>query len=154
MKLRHLLVKAAPASAISSLADPALGYVNVTVELVDASSVTTLNPFDSLDTEMVEALAGVGLIVGSLQASKKQQQIKRQWIRLIPIVTKKKTTHDLTQGTHHQLLLEPINSALRYLLFATNERPTGPRQCASSSQRGDPFVFVGCVFFFVAGAEP
>ncbi len=57
LKLRHLLARAAPASLIASLLDPALGNVNETVLVEDASSETTVSPLGRVVTEALLALA-------------------------------------------------------------------------------------------------
>ena len=66
LKDKHLLIRAAPFSSMASLAEPALGYVMVTVEVEQAFSVTTISPFESVETEPEVALAGSGFKEGSL----------------------------------------------------------------------------------------
>ena len=67
LKARHLLARAAPCSATDSLEEPALGKVRVTVEVEEASSVTTVRPLGRVDTEGELALAAVGVDDGTLQ---------------------------------------------------------------------------------------
>lgn len=60
-------MSAAPDSSKLSEEDPPLGYVMVTVDVEQASSVTTMSPLGSVLTEALLALAGSGLVVGRLQ---------------------------------------------------------------------------------------
>ena len=66
LKAIHLLAKAAPFSDTVSLELPAFGKVNDTVDVLEAVSVTIVNPFDSVVTEALLASDGVGVTLGSL----------------------------------------------------------------------------------------
>ena len=68
LKARHLLARAAPCSATDSLEEPALGKVRVTVEVEEASSVTTVRPLGRVDTEGELALVAVGVDDGTLRS--------------------------------------------------------------------------------------
>lgn len=57
LKLRHLLARAAPASSVASLFDPALGNVKEIVLVDAASSETTVSPLGSVVTDALLALA-------------------------------------------------------------------------------------------------
>jgi hypothetical protein len=75
-----LLARAAPCSATDSPEEPALGKVRVTVEVEEASSVTTVRPLGRVDTEGELALAAVGVDDGTLQLrlqAKKRQSYTR-----------------------------------------------------------------------------
>lgn len=67
LKARHLLARAAPCSATDSPEEPALGKVRVTVEVEEASSVTTVRPLGRVDTDGELALAAAGDDDGTLQ---------------------------------------------------------------------------------------
>lgn len=62
----HLLAKAAPASKLDSEEDPAVGKVRVRVDVLDASSVTTVSPDGNTVLEAVEALRVDGVVAGTL----------------------------------------------------------------------------------------
>lgn len=51
LKARHLLARAAPASLVASLLDPAFGKVKVTVDVDEESSETTVSPLGRVVTE-------------------------------------------------------------------------------------------------------
>jgi hypothetical protein len=68
LKAKHLLIKAAPFSPNPSDPEPAFGKVIVTVEVEAASSVTTVNPLESLVTDADEAFAVSGVVLGRLNS--------------------------------------------------------------------------------------
>ena len=67
LKFMHLFTNAAPCSSKLSPAEPALGYVIMTVELTHESSVATVNPLGKVLTDTDVALAGWGVGVGKLR---------------------------------------------------------------------------------------
>lgn len=66
LKDKNLLANAAPDSPNVSEADPALGKVRVMVEVVEASSETTVSPLESVVTEALLALDAEGNVEGIL----------------------------------------------------------------------------------------
>ena len=66
LKARQRLTSAAPCSSNISSADPAFGYVMVTVLVLHAPSVTTVSPLGSVVTEADVALAFSGDRLGRL----------------------------------------------------------------------------------------
>jgi len=67
LKDKYRLAKAAPASEVCSLDEPALGNVNETVETREASSVTTVSPDARVVTEEELPFLGDGDVVGTLR---------------------------------------------------------------------------------------
>lgn len=66
LKARHLLASAAPASDAVSEEDPAEGNVKETVEVEDASSVTTMRPLGRVLMSVLDELELVGEVDGRL----------------------------------------------------------------------------------------
>jgi hypothetical protein len=78
LNAKHLLIRAAPSSPNISEPDPALGYVMVTVDVEQASSVTTINPLGRVLTDALLALAACGDNDGRLMCYEKKTKRNRE----------------------------------------------------------------------------
>lgn len=81
----HLLASAAPASYLLSEEDPAEGKVKVTVEVVDASSVTMVKPLGRVVMLGVDAVALVGEVDGMSGNSCDMEKIAEKFLFVVAL---------------------------------------------------------------------